>query len=145
MTTDGLPHQTAAEACARAHRASPINPSERECLWGNLRSTRGGCASQFFGQADQEFVTNGQADEGFVKEFVTNGQADEGFVKGFVTIPPAHEVARDCNSTAGMQGLYRRFARLVPERFMGTSNVSALAAEAYEQWRSGSYRPKAPR
>jgi|LauGreDrversion4_1035100.scaffolds.fasta_scaffold157710_1 hypothetical protein len=131
MTTDGLPHQTAAEACARAHRASPINPSERECLWGNLRSTRGGCASQFFGQADQEFVTN--------------GQADEGFVKGFVTIPPAHEVARDCNSTAGMQGLYRRFARLVPERFMGTSNVSALAAEAYEQWRSGSYRPKAPR
>jgi hypothetical protein len=131
MTTDGLPHQTAAEACARAHRASPINPSERECLWGNLRSTRGGCASQFFGQADQEFVTNGKADEGFVKEFVT--------------IPPAHEVARDCNSTAGMQGLYRRFARLVPERFMGTSNVSALAAEAYEQWRSGSYRPKAPR
>jgi len=131
MTTDGLPHQTAAEACARAHRASPINPSERECLWGNLRSTRGGCASQFFGQADEEFVTN--------------GQADEGFVKGFVTIPPAHEVARDCNSTAGMQGLYRRFARLVPERFMGTSNVSALAAEAYEQWRSGSYRPKAPR
>ena len=131
MTTDGLPHQTAAEACARAHRASPINPSERECLWGNLRSTRGGCASQFFGQADQEFVTN--------------GQADEGFVKGFVTIPPAHEVARDCNSTAGMQGLYRRFARLVPQRYLGTSNVSALAAEAYEQWRSGSYRPKAPR
>ena len=129
--SDGLPHQTAAEACARAHRASPINPSERECLWGNLRSTRGGCSSQFFGQADQEFFTN--------------GQADEGFVKGFVTIPPAHEVARDCNSTAGMQGLYRRFARLVPERFMGTSNVSALAAEAYEQWRSGSYRPKAPR
>jgi len=131
VTTDGLPDQTAAEACARAHRASPINPSERECLWGNLRSTRGGCASQFFGQADEEFVTN--------------GQADEGFVKGFVTIPPAHEVARDCNSTAGMRGLYRRFARLVPERFMGTSNVSALAAEAYEQWRSGSYRPKAPR
>ena len=131
MTTDGLPHQTAAEACARAHRASPINPSERECLWGNLRSTRGGCASQFFGQADQEFVTN--------------GQADEGFVKGFVTIPPAYEVARDCNSTAGMQGLYRRFARLVPQRYLGTSNVSALAAEAYEQWRSGSYRPKAPR
>jgi hypothetical protein len=131
MTTDGLPHQTAAEACARAHRASPINPSEREYLWGNLRSTRGGCASQFFGQADQEFVTN--------------GQADEGFVKGFVTIPPAHEVARDCNSTAGMQGLYRRFARLVPQRYLGTSNVSALAAEAYEQWRSGSYRPKAPR
>jgi hypothetical protein len=133
MTTDGLPHQTAAEACARAHRdhASPINPSERECLWGNLRSTRGGCSSQFFGHADEEFVTN--------------GQADEGFVKGFVTIPPAHEVARDCNSTAGMQGLYRRFARLVPKRFLGTSNVSALAAEAYEQWRSGSYRPKAPR
>ena len=131
MTTDGLPHQTAAEACARAHRASPINPSEREYLWGNLRSTRGGCASQFFGQADQEFVTN--------------GQADEGFVKGFVTIPPAYEVARDCNSTAGMQGLYRRFARLVPQRYLGTSNVSALAAEAYEQWRSGSYRPKAPR
>ena len=131
MTTDGLPHQTAAEACARAHRASPINPSERECLWGNLRSTRGGCASQFYGQADEEFVTN--------------GQADEGFVKGFVTIPPAHEVARDCNSTAGMQGLYRRFARLVPQRYLGTSNVSALAAEAYEQWRSGSYRPKAPR
>ena len=131
MTTDGLPHQTAAEACARAHRASPINPSERECLWGNLRSTRGGCASQFFGQADQEFGTN--------------GQADEGFVKGFVTIPPAHEVARDCSSTAGMQGLYRRFARLVPQRYLGTSNVSALAAEAYEQWRSGSYRPKAPR
>jgi hypothetical protein len=131
MTTDGLPHQTAAEACARTHRASPINPSERECLWENLRSTRGGCSSQFFGQADEEFVTN--------------GQADEGFVKGFVTIPPAHEVARDCNSTAGMQGLYRRFARLVPQRYLGTSNVSALAAEAYEQWRSGSYRPKAPR
>jgi len=43
-----------------------------------------------------------------------------------------------------MQSLYRRFARLVPHRFLGTSNVSETAQKAYEQWRQGSYR-KAPR
>ena len=81
-----------------------------------LRGPRGGCWFKLFGASDA----------------------------GWVDVPRPHEMALDCNSTGGMQSLYRRFARLVPHRFLGTANVSELAAKAYQQWEAGSHK-KAPR
>lgn len=62
----------------------------------------------------------------------------------FVPIPAAAAMARECNSTLGMQRLYRRFTRVVPLRFTGGGNVTAAASTALKSFLGGSNR-KAPR
>ena len=49
---------------------------------------------------------------------------------GFVPVPSVAALAAECNTTAGMMRLYRRFARVVPVRFTGGGNVSASAHAA---------------
>ena len=63
---------------------------------------------------------------------------------GFVPIPSPQAIAAECNTTAGMRQLYRRFARELPLRFVGKTNVSEAAAAALKSWQQGSYR-KAPK
>lgn len=58
----------------------------------------------------------------------------------FEPLPPLAGMRADCNSTAGMQRLYRRFARVVPLRFTGADKVSDAARTALSNWQSG--KPK---
>ena len=53
---------------------------------------------------------------------------------GFVPIPTAQALAAECNSTAGMRRLYRRFVRVLPLRFTGGDNVSATARLALRKF-----------
>ena len=62
----------------------------------------------------------------------------------FVPVPSLRTIAAKCNSTEGMQSLYRRFAHVVPLRMTGSMNVSVAAANALAAWKDGSFR-KAPR
>ena len=62
----------------------------------------------------------------------------------FVPIPGSAEMARECNSTLGMQRLYRRFVRVIPLRFTGGGNVSDAASTALKSFFDGS-NEKAPR
>lgn len=62
----------------------------------------------------------------------------------FTPVPSEAAVAAECNSTAGMLSLYRRFARVVPMRFTGRANASAAASKALKSYLAGSNR-KAPK
>lgn len=63
---------------------------------------------------------------------------------GFTPIPSMSEMTSHCKSTAGMQTLYRSFARVLPVRFTGMNNVTDAARMALTSWRAGSNR-KAPK
>jgi len=76
-----------------------------------LRGPTGKCALQLLGEASDD---------------------------GFQPIPSASAMAAECNSTAGMFRLYRRFARVTPLRFTGGDNVSNAADKALQSFLAGS-------
>jgi len=69
----------------------------------------------------------------------------DGTDDGFVPVPPASAMQAECNSTAGMHRLYRRFTRVVPLRFTGGSNVSDAAKAAVDRFKAGAMLRRASR
>lgn len=62
----------------------------------------------------------------------------------FIPVPSQQSIAAQCNSTAGMQSLYRSFSRVIPDRLTGLTNFSEAATKALSSWQDGSFR-KGPR
>jgi hypothetical protein len=106
--------ETATKACELPHRRNPQNEKEGLCM----RGLKGMCQFKLIGE-------------------LVGGE-------GMVPLPSPTAIAAECRTTAGMQALYRRFATVLPMRFTGGPNASAVATSALQSWLQGDNR-KAPR
>lgn len=108
----GKPDSASQWCDARANHTF-LNEQERVCM----RGVDGTCG--LYGKLDQLDRTPNEA---------------------WVPLGSPAEMATDCNTTEGMQRMYRRFTRVAPIRLAGRRNPPADAKAALEMFLRGSFK-----